>query len=238
MKPNQFALTLSALAFAACTAQAAFAESIHHQPHAAGIESYGYTWNAPDQDLNNALAHTGDAKKGEAAYRICKGCHKADGSGLADADYPQLAGQHASVIIKQMMDIRAGRRDNPRMYPFSGDWIVSAEEIADIAAYLSALPMPTSNGKGNGYHLALGKTLYEKDCASCHGKTGEGDAKHFIPKVAGQHFIYLKRETRESRDQGRRNASPEMVQPLKHYSDADIEAVSDYMSRLNMAGMR
>jgi cytochrome c553 len=232
MKRTLLALALTALAAHPANAQ------FHHQPHAAGIEAYGYKWNAPDQDMNRALAHPGDAKRGEAAYKICKGCHKADGAGLADADYPQLAGQHTSVIIKQMMDIRAGRRDNPRMYPFSGDWIVSAEEIADIAAYLNALPTPDTNGKGNGYNLAHGKTLYEKDCASCHGKNGEGSAKNFVPMVAGQHFIYLKRETRESRDHGRRNASTDMVKALKSYSDADVEAVSDYMARLKVAGKR
>jgi len=237
MKKTLFAPALIALALVTLTAQSANAES-RQQPRAAGIEAYGYTWNTPDQDMNRALAHPADAKRGEAAYKICKGCHKPDGAGLADAEYPQLAGQHASVIIKQMMDIRAGRRDNPRMYPFSGDWIVSAEEIADIAAYLNKLPIPTSNGKGNGYNLARGKTLYEKDCASCHGKAGEGDARKFYPMVSGQHFSYLKRETRESRDQGRRNASPEMVTALKGYTDADVEAVSDYMSRLKLAGKR
>jgi cytochrome c553 len=232
-------LLSSALALVAgiiFTSQAAHAE--FKQPRAAGIETYGYAWNSPDQDMNRALAHKADTSKGEAAYKVCKGCHKPDGSGLADADYPQLAGQHASVIIKQMMDIRAGRRDNPRMYPFSGEWIVSAEEIADIAAYLNQLPTPTSNGKGNGYNLPRGKALYLKDCASCHGKAGEGDAKKFYPMVAGQHFSYLKRETRESRDHGRRNASLEMVKVLKNYSDADVEAVSDYMSRLDMTGKR
>lgn len=227
-------LTLLTFALATLVAQPAIAE-FHQQPRAAGIETYGYTWNTPDQDMNRALAHQADAKKGEAAYKICKGCHKPDGSGQADAEYPQLAGQHASVIIKQMMDIRAGRRDNPRMYPFSGDWIVSAEEIADISAYLNSLPTPATNGKGNGYNLKRGKTLYDKDCASCHGKTGEGDARKFYPMVAGQHFSYLKRETRESRNQGRRNASPEMVKVLKGYSDADVEAVSDYMARLKIA---
>ncbi len=227
--------TLPTLALAAFIAQPAAAE-FHQQPHAAGIEAYGYKWNSPDQDMNRALAYPADAKRGEATYKICKGCHKADGAGLADADYPQLAGQHGSVIIKQIMDIRAGRRDNPRMYPFSGEWIVSAEEIADIAAYLSALPTPTSNGKGNGYNLPQGKALYEKDCASCHGKTGEGDARKFIPKVAGQHYLYLKRETRESRDQGRRNSNTDMVKVLKGYSDVDVEAVSDYMARLTVGG--
>jgi cytochrome c553 len=232
MKRTPLALSLAALAL--LVMQPAVAE-FHQQPRAAGIETYGYTWNTPDRDMNRALSHPADANKGETAYKICKGCHKADGSGQADAEYPQLAGQHASVIIKQMMDIRAGRRDNPRMYPFSGEWVVSAEEIADIAAYLNKLPLPVSNGKGNGYNLARGKTLYEKDCASCHGKAGEGDARKFYPRVAGQHFSYLKRETRESRDQGRRNANSEMVKVLKNYSDVEVEAVSDYMARLKAA---
>jgi cytochrome c553 len=52
--------------------------------------------------------------------------------------------------------------------------------------------------------------------------------------VTGQHFNYLLRETRESRDQGRRNANLDMVKVLKRYSNADVEAVSDYMSRLTM----
>ncbi len=223
-------LTLALSTLAALPASAEF----HRQPRAAGIETYGYKWNTPDQDMNKALAYKANAKKGQIAYKICKGCHKADGSGVADAEYPQLAGQHASVIIKQMMDIRAGRRDNPRMYPFAGEWIVSAEEIADIAAHLNQLPIPPDNGQGDGANLALGKALYDKDCASCHGSNGEGDARKFYPMVAHQHFAYLKRETRESRDQGRRNASPEMVKVLKSYSDIDVEAVSDYMSRLTL----
>lgn len=225
--------TLLALALGTLTALPASAE-FQRQPRAAGIETYGYKWNTPDQDMNKALAYKASAKRGQVAYKICKGCHKTDGSGVADAEYPQLAGQHASVIIKQMMDIRAGRRDNPRMYPFAGEWIVTAEEIADIAAHLNQLPIPADNGQGDGSNLALGKALYDKDCASCHGKNGEGDARKFYPMVAHQHFAYLKRETRESRDQGRRNASPEMVKVLKSYTDIDVEAVSDYMSRLTL----
>lgn len=227
MKPTFLVVALAASFFAAQTAGAD-----HTVPRAAGIETYGYQWNASDADLEKALAHKASIKKGEAAYRVCKGCHKADGAGVAEADYPQLAGQHASVIIKQMVDIRSGRRDNPRMYPFAGAWIVSLDEIADIAAYLNHLPPTAENRKGDGSKLALGKALYEKDCASCHGKDGAGDAKKFYPMVAHQHYNYLRAQTRESRDLGRRNANPEMVAVLKQYSDADIDAVSDYMSRL------
>jgi cytochrome c553 len=180
------------------------------QPRAAGIETYGYTWNSPDQDMKRALAHRPIPARGEAAYKVCKGCHKADGAGLADADYPQLAGQHASVIIKQMMDIRAGRRDNPRMYPFAGDWIVSAEEIADIAAYLNKCRPPPATAKATATicHAAKPCTTRTAPVATASRRRRRAN---FYPMVAGQHFSYLKRETRESRDHGRRNASPEMV---------------------------
>ena len=185
-----------------------------------------------DPEITRLVALKADPFKGKVAYEICRGCHKADGSGKGDALYPQLAGQHASVTIKQLVDVRAGRRVSPKMHPFVDKDVVASNEIADIAAYLSLLPTPNTNGKGDGKQTGLGKHLYNRDCASCHGKRGEGDGSKFYPRVAGQHFAYLKRETLESRDKGRRNANTEMVKVLKHYVDADIEAVSDYMSRL------
>ena len=81
MKPSPRFTTLAALLIATFSASAASADS-QQQPRAAGIETYGYTWNSPDQDMNRALAHRADPDKGEAAYKVCKGCHKADGAGL------------------------------------------------------------------------------------------------------------------------------------------------------------
>ncbi len=186
----------------------------------------------PDGNLIAALAAPGDRAKGETAYRTCRGCHKADGGGRTDGIYPQLAGQHASVLVKQVLDVRAGRRDSHKMDPFIEEDTVPGGQITHIATYLSCLPTPTENGKGSGRDLARGKTLYQRDCASCHGDQGEGDAARFYPVVAGQHYAYLRRESVESRDLGRRNANAEMVKVIKPYSDQDIDAVSDYMSRL------
>lgn len=187
---------------------------------------------APDAEMARILAVKGDPVKGKEAYHICRGCHRADASGKAEAGYPQLAGQHPSVIIKQMLDVRAGRRDSPKMHPFISGEVVAAEDVAHIAAYLHGLPVPASNGKGNGRLLEMGKHLYERDCASCHGKHGEGEGTKFYPRVAGQHYAYLYRESKESRDKGRRNSNAEMVRVIKHYTEDDLKAVSDYMSRL------
>lgn len=221
-------------ALAGLVAFPAIAAESKPQPHAAGIEAKGYVWNKTDKEMNAALKIQGDPAKGKVAYEVCRGCHKADASGKADADYPQLAGQHATVLIKQMADVRAGRRDSSKMHPFIAKDVISTEELAHIAAYLRGLPVPTSNGKGVGNNLEHGKTLYEKDCASCHGKTGEGDAARFYPMVASQHYAYLYRENKaiQKKAKSRRNANPDMVKVIKGYSDSDIAAVSDYMSRL------
>jgi len=186
----------------------------------------------PDAEMARILAKKGDPVKGKDDYDICRGCHRSDASGKAAAGYPQLAGQHPSVLIKQMEDVRAGRRDSHKMLDFIVEEVIPEEKIADIAAYLYTLPVPTTNGKGDGRMLDLGKHLYDRDCAECHGKQGEGDGTKFYPRVAGQHYAYLFRESKEGRDHGRRNSNADVVRIMKNYTDDDLAAVSDYMSRM------
>lgn len=202
------------------------------QPKAAGIESPGYAWDAQSEEEALLLKMKGDVARGQDAYRGCQGCHKPDASGLPDGTYPQLAGQHITVLIKQMSDVREGRRDNPKMFPFAGKHVVDTQEVADIAAFLNSLPLPGHNDKGPGSDLARGKALYEKDCVSCHGERGEGDAGKFYPVTAGQHYRYMVRQIVEIRDGSRRNANPKMVKVVKDYSTSDIGSVADYMSRI------
>ena len=66
----------------------------------------------------------------------------------------------------------------------------------------------------------------------CHGDYGEGSAEKFYPVLAGQHYKYMLRQITEIRDGVRRNANPDMVKVVKKYSDEDLAAVVDYMSRL------
>jgi len=207
-------------------------------PVAPGIESKSYRWDKLTAEEAQALKLKGDPARGRVAYEVCQGCHKPDGSGLADGAYPQLAGQHATVLIKQMGDIRAGRRDNPKMYPFASKHMIDVQEIADIATYLQQLPIPQDNGRGPGTDLARGGELYRKDCGTCHGDRGEGDAGKFYPVLAGQHYRYMVRQVKEIRDTKRRNADPRMVKAVKGYTDVQIEAVSDYLSRLGSAPRR
>lgn len=189
-------------------------------------------WNAGYPEKTEALALKGDVARGEAAFVICQGCHRVGALGRADGSYPRLAGQHATVLIKQLVDVRSGRRSNPKMLPFADHQALSVQEIADIGAYLQQLPVPADQGQGDGKDLSRGRQLYERDCASCHGSNGMGDAEKFHPRVNGQHYRYLVREGRMIRDGERRNGNPEMLTTIRNYSDEEIAAVADYMARL------
>lgn len=172
----------------------------------------------------------GDAKNGEEVYEVCSACHLASGIGRPDGSLPVVSGQHKAVLVKQMVDILTGHRDNPTMLPFAQS--MTPQEMADVAAYMNTLKLSPKNGKGSGKNVKQGKALYEKDCKSCHGAKGEGDEAKFIPMLTGQHFKYLQRQLAEMRAGKRKNADRDMLKVIKVYSDADIEAVSDYMSRL------
>lgn len=189
-------------------------------------------WNAPYPEKTEALVMRGDLARGESAFVICQGCHRVGALGRADGSYPRLAGQHATVLVKQLADVRSGRRGNPKMLPFADHQALSVQDVADIAAYLQALPVPNDQGQGDGTDLARGRQLYARDCLACHGAKGEGKADKFFPRVSGQHYRYLLREGRMIRSGERRNANPEMAAAIREYSDEDIAAVSDYMSRL------
>jgi cytochrome c553 len=198
---------------------------------AAGIESDDYVWNAEGGEKMEALDLTGDPENGEEAYEVCSACHLPSGAGRPDGTFPQLAGQHSTVLIKQIADIRARLRDNPIMYPFAVT-LTDPQELADVSAYIQTLPIPTDNGRGAGTDLARGKELYDEHCVVCHGKHGEGEAKKFYPVLAGQHYKYMLRQIQDIAEGRRRNANPDMVKVVKNFSEADLEAVVDYMSRL------
>jgi cytochrome c553 len=208
-------------------------------PKAQGIEGKEYKWNAEGGEKSEALKLKGDKKRGEEAYEVCGACHLPSGAGRPDGTFPQLAGQHTTVLIKQMADIRAGLRDNPTMYPFAAT-LTDPQELADAAAYIESLCIPVDHGKYEGadaaMQIAKGKELYEKQCLECHGKNGEGQKDKFYPVIAGQHYKYLLRQMTEIRDGHRRNANPDMVKVIKPYTNDQLVAISAYQSSLVMPG--
>ncbi len=224
--------TALTLALCGALAGAAPARAQAPAPKEKGIESEGYVWNKMEGEKVEALTLKGDPEEGEEAFEVCSACHLPNGAGRPDGTFPQLAGQHATVLIKQIADIRAGRRDNPIMYPFAKT-LTDPQELANVAAYIQTLPIPSDNGKGPGTGVARGKELFQRDCVTCHGEQGEGNEQKFYPVLAGQHYEYLFRQIKDIAEGRRRNANPDMVKVVKNYKPEELQAVVDYMAQLS-----
>jgi len=171
-------------------------------------------------------------ENGRSVYEVCAVCRQPEGWGTPDGDYPQIAGQNGSVTIKRLAGIRARNRDNPTMNPFTLLECSTAQQIADVSAYVGCFPMNPNNGVGAGDELAHGEKLYVEYCAECHGDHGEGSAEMHMPLIQGQHYLYLVRQFDWIRGGKRRNADPEMVAQIQSFTLRDVAAIMDYMSRL------
>ncbi|MDP2794539.1 MAG: c-type cytochrome [Sulfurisoma sp.] len=212
---------------------AALADVADERKSPLGYGSKGYVWGTISLEQAEVMKLVPDARRGEEAFRGCRGCHKRDAAGVMDGTYPRLTGQHASVVIKQVTEVRSGLRINPKMDPFASDHAVTPQEIADIANYLSTLETTRENGKGPDNLSVRGKALYLRNrCGICHGDNGEGNADKFYPVVAAQHYGYLLREMVHIKKGTRGNSHPRMVKAIGKFSHADLEAVADYLSRL------
>jgi cytochrome c553 len=186
-----------------------------------------------DAFVEMALQAEPDLQKGSMLYFNCAICHTPEGWGSPDGRYPQIAGQHRSVILKQLADIQKGNRDNPTMIPFTDPlFVLEPQALADLSAYIEQLPMVPNNSIGSGLRLEEGKKLYDVECKECHGENGEGIAKEFYPRIHGQHFQYVLRQMEWVKMGKRRNADEEMVKQFKRFSQDDLEVIADYVSRL------
>src|SRR5512137_883272 len=162
---------LSIIVVALLSAQASIALAADAAPKVKVYGQKNYVWDEMTPERVAVLKMGGDPVVGKEAFRGCQGCHKSDAAGVREGVYPRLTGQHASVIIKQITEIRAGIRKNPKMLPFVADPAISMEEIGNIAAYLSTLTSYRENGKGPENLSEKGKKLFMANkCYTCHGK--------------------------------------------------------------------
>lgn len=179
----------------------------------------------------------GDPAAGKAAAATCAACHGADGKAILP-EYPNLAGQHASYIAKQLAAYRDGERANQLMSPMAA--ALSDQNILDIAAYFSE--MTPIKGVAQEENLTLGQNIFRggitsagiASCTGCHGPSGKGNPAAIYPALSGQNAAYLALQLKLFRSGGRNNDPNAMMRSLAHrLSDAEIDAVSNYAAGLH-----
>ena len=109
--------------------------------------------------------------------------------------------------------------------------------MKDLAAYFASQKPKLGKAKSNGAG-SLGEKIYRGGiaatqvpaCAACHGATGAGIPNQF-PRLAGQHADYTLIQLRAFRLGERANA-PMMMAIAAKMTDAEMQAVADYLQGL------
>ncbi|MEW5756336.1 MAG: c-type cytochrome [Pseudomonadota bacterium] len=176
------------------------------------------------------LAAAGDARLGEQVAGACADCHGREGNGRNDKPgVPRLAGQSEAYLVKQMFDIRHGRRQHGAAGGFEPLTLV---QIEGLAAHYAHLPRGAGT-PGNVYAVADGRRYFEeRNCRLCHGVDGEGNLQDGqIPRLGGQGRQYLINAMKDFQSGQRRN-DRDGVKPFffSSVADQDIEALAEYLS--------
>ena len=173
-------------------------------------------------------AQAQDAAAGKEKAQVCAACHGADGNSTIP-QYPILAGQTARYLYMQTRDFKEGRRKDPQMTPMAQP--LSRQDMLDIAAYYAAQKPNGQNSKGPAELVDKGRKISEAAlCTMCHlgGFSGQNE----VPRVAGQHFEYSKKQLLDFKYKRRTNDAGNMTAVVRGIADEDMDALAAYTATL------
>lgn len=176
-----------------------------------------------------AVALAQDAAAGKEKAAVCGACHGPDGNST-DPQYPIIAGQNARYIYLQLRDFKEGRRKDPLMSPMAAN--LAKKDMLDLAAYYSAQKPTRENARGDSAKIDEGRKIADAAlCPMCHlgGFSGQNE----IPRVAGQHFDYIKKQLLAFKNRTRTNDAGSMTAYMSNVTAEQIEALASYAASLN-----
>jgi cytochrome c553 len=157
----------------------------------------------------------------------CTMCHGA--RGVSAANTPNLAGQYAPSIYKELRDFESGARVNAVMSPMVVG--LNDQDMRDLAAYYASLPRTTSARPRDSMSVpdivATGAPMRNiAPCATCHG---ELTSKVGAPWLEGQPLAYLSSQLNAFANDTRRNdISEQMRNVARQMTPTEINEASRY----------
>jgi cytochrome c553 len=129
---------------------------------------------------------------------VCAQCHGATGTSTS-ADIPNLAGQHAEYLVRQLRAFRDHSRSDAlgAQNMWKASHHLDDPQIDATAAYYATRTPLRQPVLGTPAQIAAGEKIFfgaaQKQgvppCSGCHGSDGVG--KTLFPRLAGQHMRYL-----------------------------------------------
>ena len=187
-----------------------------------------------------AMAHgAGDPAAGEQNAAVCAGCHGQGGAKPVMAVYPKLSGIGERYTYLQLVDIKNGDRSVPEMTGLLD--AMSDQDLQDLAAYFNEQDMVV--GQADPELVEQGQALFRGGnmasgvpaCSGCHNPRGTGNEPAGYPALSGQTAEYVAKQLnayRSGERAGGANAAI-MMDVASKLTDAEIEAVANYVSGLN-----
>lgn len=224
MRKSLFVVSLCGLLASACYVNVGYASETKSE-------------SVPAADLKDNLGH-GDAAAGKAASAVCAGCHGVDGV-AAIKSYPNLAGQGAPYLVKQLMAFKSGARENAIMAGMVAGLDQTAME--NLAAHYAGLPAATGIS-ANTDDLALARNIYRGGiaaigvpaCMSCHSPDGAGNDAAKFPALGGQNAEYVALALQNFRSGARTNDPNKMMRLVtERLSDKEIAALANFVQGLH-----
>ena len=176
------------------------------------------------------------------AKNVCAACHGADGNSTIPAN-PNLAGQHASYLLKQLNNFKASAdgkpalRQNAVMNGMAAP--LSEAEVKALAQYFSKQTLKPDVAKDDKL-VTQGRKLWRAGdlkkgipaCAGCHGVAGAGLPAQY-PTLAGQHTDYVIAQLKQFREGTRANDPEGVMRTIAaKMSDPQMAAVAEYAAGL------
>ncbi|MDU9393432.1 c-type cytochrome [Pseudomonas sp. zfem002] len=187
---------------------------------------------------NAAGTIVGDAAAGQAKTAVCGACHSPDGNSMAP-NFPKLAGQGERYLIKQLNDIKSGKRTVLEMTGLLTN--LNDQDFADIAAYFAS--QKGSVGAADPALVERGRALFNGGdlqkglpaCTGCHSPNGAGLAAAGFPHLGGQHAQYVTKQLTDFREGDRSNDgdATTMRTIASKLSNKDIQALASYIQGLH-----
>lgn len=159
----------------------------------------------------------------------CTVCHGA--RGVSNADTPNLAGQYAPAVYKELRDYQSGARSSAVMGPRALN--LTDQDMRDLAAYYAYLPrIPAYHPAGAGTMPPIvrgGAPMRNiAPCGACHGAVNYKTGSAWLE---GESRVYLRAQLDAFASGARHNdISGQMRNVARGMSSLEIKQAADYYS--------
>ena len=172
------------------------------------------------------------AKAEATVTSTCQNCHGPFGNSVSPT-FPRLNGQQADYVAAQLKNFRDHSRSDPHARAYMWGMASQLDDaMIEALAHYYMTQKPTAPQTG-GALVEQGAAIFRNGveaqgipaCQSCHGEHGEGNG--IIPRLAGQHADYLRKQLEAFRSSMRE--SDVMHVESKDMTDSQIEALVSYL---------